>query len=138
VMLPRRTIRNCVQSIAQARGGLCSRLHGDGAKADLRKPQRCDLPCASTVGKKVDSLPTPRAFYSRAMATYRIKQIGSLGTGWAIERDGVITRSGPSAAVLGAYLDVIEMRPPPTCEERLVVFSPAGRPAPSRDPFRKA
>jgi hypothetical protein len=30
-----------------------------------------------------------------AMATYRIEQVGSLGTGWAIERDGVITGSSP-------------------------------------------
>jgi hypothetical protein len=38
------------------------------------------------------------------MATYRIKQIGSLKTGWAIERDGVIIRSHPRAEVLGAWL----------------------------------
>jgi hypothetical protein len=42
-----------------------------------------------------------------AMATYRIKQVGSLGTGWAIERDGVITGSHPSPMVLGAYLEAI-------------------------------
>jgi hypothetical protein len=87
------------------------------------------------------------------MTTYRIVQVGSLKTGWAIEVDGIITRSGPSVAALGAYLDailagastydaddiaaVIEQRPPPSYEERLAVFSPTGRPAPSRDPFAK-
>jgi hypothetical protein len=55
--------------------------------------------------------------------------------------------------VLGAYLEAIlagaseydasdiakaiEMRPPPTYEEHLAVFSPTGRPEPSRDPFLK-
>jgi hypothetical protein len=88
------------------------------------------------------------------MTIYRIKQIGSLGTGWAIERDGVITRSHPSVAALGAYLDAIlaganefdaddiakaiERRLPPSYEERLAVFSPTGRPEPSRDPFKKS
>jgi hypothetical protein len=73
---------------------------------------------------------------------------------WAIEVDGTITRSGQSVAALGAYLDAklvgtnefdaddiakaIERRPPPSYEERLAVFSPTGRPAPSRDPFKKA
>jgi hypothetical protein len=87
------------------------------------------------------------------MTTYRIVQIGSLRTGWAIEVDGIITRSGPSVAALGAYLDAIaagaseydaddiakalERRAPPSYEERLAVFSPTGRPAPSRDPFKK-
>src|SRR6266851_1945161 len=80
---------------------------------------------------------------------YRIVRIGSLQTGWAIERDGVVTRSGPSAEVLGAYLDavlagvneydaddiakVIERRPRPSYEERVAVFSPTGRPEPSRE-----
>jgi hypothetical protein len=87
------------------------------------------------------------------VTTFIIKQIGSLGTGWAIERDGVITRSDPRAAVLGAYLDailagaseydagdiakVIEKRPPPSYEERMAVFVPSGRPEPSRDPFKE-
>jgi hypothetical protein len=86
------------------------------------------------------------------MTTYRIKQIGSLETGWAIERDGVITKSHPSPMVLGAYLEeilaganeyasdiakMIETRRKPTYEERLVVFSPTGGPEPSRDPFKK-
>jgi hypothetical protein len=31
----------------------------------------------------------------------------------------------------------IEMRQPPTYEERLAVFSPTGRPTPSRDPFKR-
>ena len=41
------------------------------------------------------------------MVTYRIIQIGSLRTGWAIEVDGIVTKSGPSVTVLGAYLDAI-------------------------------
>jgi threonine aldolase len=65
-----------------------------------------------------------------------------LKTGWAIERDGQITKSHPSAEVLGAYLDavlagasvydaddiakVIERRPRPTYEGRQAVFSPNG------------
>jgi hypothetical protein len=56
--------------------------------------------------------------------------------------------------VLGAWLDAIlagankfdaddiakaiETRPPPSYEERLAVFFPSGRPAPSRDPFRNS
>jgi hypothetical protein len=81
--------------------------------------------------------------YPAAMTTYRIKQVGSLKTGWAIERDGVIIRSHPRAEVLGAWLDAtlaganeydasdiakaIEQWPAPTYEERLAVFSPTGR-----------
>ncbi len=41
------------------------------------------------------------------MTTYRIIRIDSLQTGWAIERDGKITKSHPNAEVLGAYLDAI-------------------------------
>lgn len=44
------------------------------------------------------------------MTTYRIIQIGSLQTGWVIERDGQIMKSHPSAEVLGAYLDAIPAR----------------------------
>jgi hypothetical protein len=85
---------------------------------------------------------------------YRIVRIGSLQTGWAIERDGQITKSHPSAKVLGAYLDavlagaseydasdigkVIERRPRPSYEERMAVFSPTGRPEPSREPFPRS
>jgi hypothetical protein len=85
------------------------------------------------------------------MATYRIIQIGSLRDGWAIEVDGVITRSAPTAAPLAAWLDArlaganefdaddiakaIAARPPPSFEERMAVFFPSGRPEPSRDPF---
>jgi hypothetical protein len=87
------------------------------------------------------------------MTTDRIVPIGSGPTGWAIERDGKITRSHPSAMVLGAWLDailagasqydaddiakVIETRPRPSYEERLAVYSPTGRPVPARDPFAK-
>ena len=39
---------------------------------------------------------------------YRIVPIGSANPqGWAIERDGQITRTGPSLEVLGAWLDAI-------------------------------
>jgi hypothetical protein len=85
------------------------------------------------------------------MTVYRIIRIGSLQTGWAIDRDGQIIRSHPSAAVLGAYLDavlaganefdasdiakVIERRPRPTYEERMAVFSSTGRPEPLKDPL---
>jgi hypothetical protein len=87
---------------------------------------------------------------------YRIVPIGSGlqlgdGLGWAIERDGVIWNTGPNLEALGAWLDailagasvydaediakVIAQRPRPSYEERLTVFKPTGRPAPSRDPF---
>jgi hypothetical protein len=82
---------------------------------------------------------------------HRIVPIGSANTGWAIERDGVIRRSGPSVEVLGAWLDailacasehdaddiaeVIARRPRPSYEERCAVFKPTGRPEPSREPF---
>jgi hypothetical protein len=36
---------------------------------------------------------------------YRIVSIGSGPTGWAIERDGRIWRTGPRLEVLGAWLD---------------------------------
>ena len=36
------------------------------------------------------------------MTVYRIVRIGSLQTGWAIERDGINHGSHPSAEVLGA------------------------------------
>jgi hypothetical protein len=71
--------------------------------------------------------------------------------GWAIERDGKITRTGGSLEVLGAWLDailagaseydandiadVIARRPRPSYEERRAVFKPTGRPEPSREPF---
>jgi hypothetical protein len=83
------------------------------------------------------------------MATYRIIQIGSLRDGWAIEVDGIITRSAPTAAPLAAWLDArlaganefdaddiakaIAARPPPSYEERMAVFFPSGR---SRVPDR--
>ncbi len=38
---------------------------------------------------------------------YRIVPIGSSNQGWAIERDGKITRTGGSLEVLGAWLDAI-------------------------------
>ena len=74
------------------------------------------------------------------MVTYRIVQIGSLRNGWAIEVDGIITRSAPTAATLGAYLDailaganefdahdiakVIEKRPPPPAEDKRQQYGP--------------
>jgi hypothetical protein len=33
---------------------------------------------------------------------------------------------------------VIERRPRPSYEERVAVFSPTGRPEPSREPFRRS
>ncbi len=88
------------------------------------------------------------------MTTYRITPIGCAHTGWAIERDGAILRTGPRVEVLGAWLDailagastydaddiadVIAKRPRPSYEERLAVFSSTGRPEPSREPFNKA
>ena len=87
------------------------------------------------------------------MTIYRIFRIGSEQTDWALECDGKIVRTHPSAAVLGAYLDavladasecdtsdiakVIERRPRPSYEERMAVFSPTGRPEPSRELFAK-
>ena len=84
---------------------------------------------------------------------YRIVPIGSATPqGWAIERDGKLSRSGDRLEVLGAWLDailagastydaddiakVIERRPRPSYEERRAVFTPTGRPEPSREPFR--
>ena len=71
--------------------------------------------------------------------------------GWAIERDGKLSRSGHRLEVLRAWVDailagaseydaddiakVIEQRPRPSYEERRAVFKPTGRPEPSRDPF---
>jgi hypothetical protein len=71
--------------------------------------------------------------------------------GLAIKRDGKIWRTGPRLEVLGAWLDaylagassydaddiaeVIERRPRPSYEERRAVFTPTGRPEPSREPF---
>ena len=82
---------------------------------------------------------------------YRMVPIGTGPTGWAIERDGKIWRTGPRLEVLGAWLDaylagassydaddiakVIERRPRPSYEERRAVFKPTGRPEPSREPF---
>jgi hypothetical protein len=94
---------------------------------------------------------SPPIGYRLGMAAYRIIQIGSLRDGWAIEVDGIITRSAPTAAPLAAWLDArlaganefdadgiakaIAARPPPSYEERMAVFFPSGRPEPSRDPF---
>ena len=82
------------------------------------------------------------------MTIYRIFRIGSEQTDWALECDGKIVSTHPSAAVLGAYLDavlagasecdasdiakVIERRPWPSYEERMAVFSPAGSAGASR------
>ena len=67
--------------------------------------------------------------------------------------DGVIRRTSPSLLPLGAYVDAImaganeadadniakaiEVRPWPTYEERMAIFSPAGPWKPSRNPFKK-
>ena len=93
----------------------------------------------------------PRPPHSPRARVYRIVQIGSLRNGWAIEVDGVITRSASTAAPLGAWRDarlagaseydaddiakVIERRPWPSYEERRAVFFPSGRPEPSRELF---
>jgi hypothetical protein len=85
---------------------------------------------------------------------YRIVQIGSLRDGWAIEVDGIITRSALTTTPLAAWLDarlaganefdasdiakVIEQQPQPSYEERMAVFSPTGRPEPSREPFTRS
>ena len=83
---------------------------------------------------------------------YRIVPIGSAKPqGWAIERDGKLSRSGDRLEVLGAVLDailagasvydaddiahVIARRPRPSYEERRAVFKPTGRSEPSREPF---
>ena len=87
------------------------------------------------------------------MTVCRIIRVGSLPTGWALECNRQIIRTHPSAEVLGAYLDAIlagvneydaddiakaiERRPLPSYEERMAVFSPTGRPEPSRDLFPK-
>jgi hypothetical protein len=86
------------------------------------------------------------------MTIYRIFRIDSQ-IGWAIECNGQIIRTHPSAAVLGAYLDdiltgateydaddiakAIERQPSLSYEERMAVFSPTGRPVPSRELFPK-
>jgi hypothetical protein len=87
----------------------------------------------------------------RRKAPQHVIPIGSLHTGWALKVDGVLRRSSPSLISLGAYVDAImagasevdadniaraiEVRPWPTYEERMAVFSPAGPWKPSRDPF---
>ena len=88
----------------------------------------------------------------RAMTIYRIFRIdGQIG--WAIECNGQIIRTHPSAAVLGAYLNsilamvneydaddiakAIERQPSLSYEERMDVFGPTGRPVPSRELFPK-
>ena len=87
------------------------------------------------------------------MTIYRIFQIDSRQTSWAIECNGQIIRTHPSAAVLGACLDAvlagvsdydaddiakaIERLPPLSYEERMAVFSPTGTTEPSRELFPK-
>jgi len=71
-----------------------------------------------------------------------------------IEVDGIITRSALTTTPLAAWLDarlaganefdasdiakVIEQQPQPSYEERMAVFSPTGRPEPSREPFTRS
>jgi hypothetical protein len=85
------------------------------------------------------------------MTIYRIFRIGSEQTDWALECDGKIVRTHPSAAVLGAYLDavlagasecdasdiakVMERRPWPSYEERMAMFRPMRTSDPSRVRF---
>ena len=83
---------------------------------------------------------------------YRLVPIGrGASAAWAIERDGLVWRSGDRLEVLGAWLDallagasswdaddiaaVIAARPRPSYAERRAVFVPTGRPEPSPDPF---
>ena len=81
------------------------------------------------------------------MTIYRFFRIDSQ-TAWAIECNGQIIRTHPSAAVLGAYLDsilagateydaddiakAIERQPSLSYEERMAMFRPMGRSEPSR------
>jgi hypothetical protein len=44
------------------------------------------------------------------MTIYRLFRTDSDQIGWALERDGQIIRTHPSAAVLGAYLDAHHLR----------------------------
>jgi hypothetical protein len=85
------------------------------------------------------------------MTVYRIFRIDSHQTGWAIECNGQIIRTHPSAAVLGAYLDsilaavneydaddiatAIERQPSLSYEERMAMFRPTGSSEPSRELF---
>jgi hypothetical protein len=98
-------------------------------------------------------IPRARRGLSRARndtTDHCVRSIAVPSLSEVIECDRIIVRTHPSA-VLGAYLDailaganefdasdiakVIERRPRPTYEERMAVFSPTGRPEPSREPF---
>lgn len=82
---------------------------------------------------------------------YTIRPIGSLHTGFGLQRDGIQVASHPSPRYLGALLDAllkgadhsnavllartIYERGWPTYEERLAHFSKTGPWEPARDPF---
>jgi hypothetical protein len=88
-----------------------------------------------------------------ARSGWTITPIGSLQSGWALKRDGVVRRSGPDLLPLAAYVDAIlagaseedadliakaiARRPWPSYEERLSAFEVTGPWRPSRDPFGK-
>jgi hypothetical protein len=82
---------------------------------------------------------------------WMITPIGSMHSGWALKRDGVVKRSGPDLLPLAAYVDAImagadeedadliakaiARRPWPSYEERLLAFDVTGPWRPSRHPF---
>jgi hypothetical protein len=84
---------------------------------------------------------------------WTITPIGSLHSGWALKRDGVVKRSGPDLLPLAAYVDAlmagasdedadliakaIARRPSPSYEERLAVFEVVGPWRPSRELFKR-
>lgn len=82
---------------------------------------------------------------------YVIRPIGSLHTGFALQRDGLQVSSHPSPLYLGALLEAllkgadssnayliaqaVHARDWPSYEERLAHFSKTGPWEPARDPF---
>lgn len=86
-----------------------------------------------------------------AKPLYTIKPIGSLHTGFGLQRDGIQIASHPSPRYLGAFLEALlegadksnatliartmYERGWPTYEERLAHFTQTGPWQPARDPF---